>query len=300
MTSLKTSLTIIYSIWAVISALGGLAAVGTLLSYWRSDAEPDERKRKILSALGLTSVMLLLYTVGGAVVIATNDNAQANAIMDAWAFTMWFFLVAGAGATAFALAKFFRLYDNPTWVVTIGTALAYGLLGAADLFSITPAFQLLRWVFFAFSALSGLLALAIILLADRLYTPGVKNSGMAAEACEYEIGARTILRLWLAVTWVLPPIAWLIGDYGIKSIPTANPVFEQASYLFVTFLALVCPALVVLLFFNPDLRPVGKAVSKGGSMINNAGGKMMSGAHDAVVHHGHHNNPANVRVYHSH
>jgi len=299
MTTEKTSLVIIFSVWAFLSVLGGIGSVLTLISYWRYDSEPDQRKRKVLSALGLTSVMLLLYTIVGAVVIGTNDNVQANAIMDAWAYSMWFFLVVGAGATAFALAKFFRLFDNPTWVVTIGTALAYGLLGAATLYSITPAFQLVRWVFYAFAWLATLLALGVILLADRVGTAGVKNSGMAEDACEYEIGARTIVRLWLAFTWILPLIAWTIGDYGIKSLPTANPVFEQASYLVVTFLALVCPALVVLMFFNPDTRPVGRAASGAGNMINKAGGSMMSKAHDTVIH-THHASPAKIHVVHSH
>jgi hypothetical protein len=282
---LKTNLTIVFAIWLVVSLINGVASLLTVFSYWRVESEPDQRKRKIMASSSLSSFMMMIYTLSSLVVVVTNDSALTGVIMTSWAYSMWFFLLVGAGAVAFALAKFFRLYDNCTWVFTISTALSFGLLGAATILSVTPAFRDVRWVMFAASCALLLLALIIILFADKFFDPAVKNSGVADPPTECERGFRTMLRLWIAITWILVPVAWILGVFGIGNIATSNHTFEQSSYLLVTFLALVAPIFLILLAFNPDTSFVGKQVSRAGNVVNNASHSAMAGAHSRAHSH---------------
>lgn len=269
MPTLKTNLEIIFVVGTILSLVDGIASLLTVLSYWRTEHEPDQRKRKVMSSSALSSVMLFLYYLSGLVVIATNDKVLTAPIMESWAFTMWFFLLVGAGAVGFALSKFFRLVDNCTWVVTISTALGFGLLGAADIFSTTPAFHNIRWVFFAVSCVALLVALVILVLSDRLHVDGSKDN-VAEKASPCEAGFRTVIRIWLILTWMLVPIAWLLGVYGVKGLATSNHTFEQASYLVVLTLALIAPLFLILVFFNPDTAMFTRAASKAGNVINRA------------------------------
>lgn len=261
---LRTQLAWIFGVETAVSALAAVAYTGTLISFWSNNQEADQRKRKIVASSVLTAFTEFVFALTSLILVLVNDQLVVEALFTGWAFFRFIMYIIGGGSLAFGLAKFYKMADTITWTFAICTGLGFGFLAGATLVAYTVGLTDLRWVFYALSAFSFIVALVVQLFADSI--PGA--TVLPCNDCDRQ--ARGIVRFWVLIFWPLFLVAFLLGVYGAKSWSTSNHVFEQASYLVVSFFALLMPAFVVHSTFNPDLTPLRNAACRAGKMVTNA------------------------------
>lgn len=257
--SLQVSLNIIFIVGFAVNFLAGSFSALAVANNWKCNEELSQRKRKVLAATAFSCFMMFSYYLSSFVACITNDKLLVEPLMQTWTPYMWFFLFFAGGATAFALAKFLRFFDNLTWVFVLSTAVGFGFLGFASLASGVAALESVRWVAFSLSAVSFLVGLTLFLFADAFYVKG--QNAVAEPPIKCERAIRWFIRIWVTITWLLVLVAWMLGTQGIKDIATSNLVFEQAAYLVVLTLALVAPGIILVSAYSPSMDTAAKVAA---------------------------------------